>query len=694
MADRQIEIKGDADKCIIVSGDGNEIHIFQESRIVSEEKDAPAPDIGPNPYKGLSAFHEKDADRFFGRESFTRTLWSAYAGLHQPRPDTAPTSPRLLAVLGPSGSGKSSAARAGVIPELARKPLPGVNTGQVVVFTPGGHPLEALANILARVATGDPAPVEKAGEFTRVMKKESDQGQYNGLRRVADALPNIDNAPLLILVDQFEEIYSLCDKPEERRLFIENLLRAAADRSGRVSVVITLRSDFLTQTQHHTALSRFISNNHVIVPAMDRGEIRLAIAEPARQAGKPLDDATIELLIQQTEGHEGALPLLEFALTGIWEGMAAGEAPAETLNRIGDVGGALAGEASRLYEGLAEADKKIARRAFLKLVQLGEGVKDTRRRVPLSDMKAYAESLDQAQKVLRVFSGRGARLVTLSADPDSKNAETAEITHEALFEHWEDLKNWIETGREDIRLERRLSLAALAWNDAGRPAGSLWWQPPNLNLLKDFHNRQAEDMSDAQMAFHQASVKRDRWARMWRWTFVLTLVVLTAVSGGLAYKFDQSLIKAEKQKSLALKAVNALTYELADELVKIPRTGPIVTRVLKNNTRLLDEIYALDPDTAKARREKASNLSRMGNAALLAGDTDAALEAYKESNEIFIKLAGDDPNNSLAQRDLTVSYNNLGDLQLRLGNTDAALSAYEKAMGIRKKLAVDDPNNS
>ncbi len=699
--DRKIQIKGNAYESVIISGDENSVHIYHGSARITEEKKQPPPPIGPNPYMGLAAFTEADADRFFGREELIRSLRESYEGLHTPASAAVP-SPRLLAVLGPSGSGKSSVAQAGLIPELARNPLPGVKETRVAVFTPGHRPLEALSTILARIVTADPAPLKKAEEFKEAMEKQNDKGEWDGLRRIGDIIQDIDDSPLLILVDQFEEVFSLCEDQNECLRFIENLLHAASDGSRHLSVVITLRSDFLsqTQTQQLAHLSNAIADNHILVPAMTRENLRMAIAEPARQAMHPLDDAVVELLIQQTESHEGALPLLEFALAGIWEGMARGVPPAKTLESLGGVGGALAKEARKLFNGLSESDQLIAKRAFLKLVQLGEGVKDARRRVHLSEIAAGKESLEQVRRVVQVFSSRNARLITLSADPESENAEVAEITHEALFEHWEMLSGWIDQNREDIRFERRLAQTAGAWNSNNRPKGSLWWQSPDLNHLKDYHERHDEDMSSVQLAFHNESVKRARQSNFQRRLIVGILTGLTIVSVFLAIRAwksqntaNRALEKAEIQKELALSALNTLTYEFVDELNNLPRTQPILEKILNSNADLLEKIYELNPDTSSAQREQSVNLNRLGDLQIQIGNTEAALKAYEKAMEISKTLAKEDPENKQAQRDLSISYNKLGDLQIQIGNTEAALKAYEKAMEISKTLAKEDPEN-
>jgi len=348
--DRGITVKRDASGNAFVTGDNNSVKvvIYQSVSERREPEEPASAELGPNPYMGLLAFHEEDADRFFGRERQITRLWEKLRDLHQDSSQRSAT-PRLLPILGPSGSGKSSVARAGLIPELARRPLPGWRDARVAVLTPGSHPVETLAGMLARIATGDAVPVAKTAEFEQVLRQKRDNGHNDGLRRIAAALPDIASSPLVVLVDQFEEIYSLCDDKQERTVFIENLLHAASDVGGRASVVITLRTDFLSETQTHEVLNRLICEQQVMIPALNEEELREVIAKPAALAGHPLDDATITLLVNDAKDREGALPLLQFALTRIWDGLTQGIEPTDTYQTIGGVGGALAGEAQRIY---------------------------------------------------------------------------------------------------------------------------------------------------------------------------------------------------------------------------------------------------------------------------------------------------------------------------------------------------------
>ncbi|MDC0677559.1 nSTAND1 domain-containing NTPase [Sorangium atrum] len=466
---------------------------------VSASRPTLAPALAASPYRGLSAFEPGDEALFFGREDLTRRLWRRLDA--QVRREGAL---RLCAVVGSSGSGKSSVARAGLVPLVAREPLGDGPAPDVILLKPGERPTTALADALCTLDPRWPArPAAERIEEARRLRSlllDVEGGEHVGLRRYAELRDG--RRPLLVLVDQFEEVYALCNDPAEQSAFVSLLLHAAADRASGVSVVLTLRSDFLDATRRHPALNRAIAQAHELVPVMAPAELRRAIAAPALAAGRPLDDATVELLAREADGREGALPLLEFALTQIWTGLAAGQPAAATLEAIGGVGGALAGEAERIFGELDDEGRRIARRAFLGLVQLGEGTRDTRRRVPVAELTAHGESADAALGVLRRFAGERARLVTLSDD-------VAEVTHEALLDHWKELRSWLEKGRDDVRFHRRVGEAAARWDALGRQEGSLW-RAPELDLLRAFAERAGGDLTALQLEFFRAAEERQR----------------------------------------------------------------------------------------------------------------------------------------------------------------------------------------
>jgi len=533
IGDRHISIQRDAIASTLISGDENKVFIYNyhlEQKTSLDVKPVPQ-SFGSNPYRGLASFQSEDADLYFGREVQVDRLWNRLRDLSRYNRDETLTT-RLLPILGPSGSGKSSLVRAGLIPELARRPLPALHQPRIVVMTPSSTPLEALAVVLARISENNPTPVKKTREFLEELRLKNSVGKYDGLRRIVNTFPRIEVSPLIVLIDQFEEAYSLCKDATERQVLIENLLESATTPEARVVVVITLRSDFLGETQKHPQLNQIIgSDNNIIVPAMTTEELRQAIAEPAKYAGHPLDGATVDLLIEQTKGREGALPLLQFALTRIWEGMVNGSSPNAALKSIGGVGGALAGEAQRIYDNLQPQEKEIARRIFIGLVEVGEGTGDTRRRVQLDLLRAQGDDETDFKKVLNSFSDPGVRLITLASDTGAK--ETAEVTHEALFEHWQQLASWIDDRRGELPFQRRLEKAATHWIQSGRHDGNLW-RAPDLNLAQSYYSRHSHEISPQQNYFFLSSIKAQRKAEQRikrnRYAFITLSLLLTAIS--------------------------------------------------------------------------------------------------------------------------------------------------------------------
>jgi len=541
LGQRSIQIGRDANGNVLLTGGRNFVLVVQTGRILepAERVSPPAANFGPNPYKGLAAFREEDADRFFGRERLTQNLWKAFRDL-QKNPE-AEEAVRLLAVLGPSGSGKSSLVRAGLFPELARQPLTGLEDLRVAIVAPGAHPVDALALVLARLVTGDSAPVAKAREFSEELGRCNPSGELDGLRRIAG------DKPLLVFIDQFEEVYTLASATE-REIFIGNLLHAAADRGGGVSVVLTLRTDFLPQSQENERLHEIIARQNLVIPFLSEDGLRRAIAEPARRAGQPLDEGTIELLVQETRGREGALPVLQFTLSRIWQGMARGVPAAQTYKEVGGVGGSLAQEAQKILDSLGEEDRAIARRAFLRMVRVGHDIRDTSRKVDLDEIVAHSEDREHVKAVLERFAKPEARIITLAAEPDS--TITARLTHETLLDRWKQLEEWLTPqAREDLLFHYRLEEEARYWDRRGRSVGLLWPRH-DLGRLLAYAQRAGQDMTTVQRAFFETvdskglNLKRvGRRVALWRRAAPWSLAAILALAALGLWRISQDTIQ-------------------------------------------------------------------------------------------------------------------------------------------------------
>jgi uncharacterized protein YjbI with pentapeptide repeats len=449
-----ISIGGSAFQSQIISGDNNQVSLNIYYQIQQEKHIE-----GANPYKGLDSFQEQDADWFFGRNQDIESLWQNLRTLLE-----SPKATRLLPIYGPSGSGKSSLARAGLLPELARRPIPAFDRLQIAVLTPGRKPLNSLATVLERMAIEG-----KAQELLKPLNEDFQDGNPPNIETVqsfAECLLNIQRSPLLIFVDQFEEIFTQCKSVAEGQNFVQNLLYAAAHDSEKVVVILTLRSDFLGQTQQFPVLNQLISKQGFFVSALSPGGLRDAICEPAKLAGHPLDESTVQLLIQDTEGRDGSLPLLQFALQRIWVGLKKGIEPGQTLTEIGGVGGALGDKADAIYKSFSSDAKKqdIVRSLFLGLIKVGENLQnDTRIRRSISELSQDNEV--ELIAILERFADRDCRLITLSTSSlaEDSTSRTAEITHEALIRNWGQLKSWLNSERKLLLLRQQIEFKAHDW---------------------------------------------------------------------------------------------------------------------------------------------------------------------------------------------------------------------------------------
>lgn len=592
---RSISIDQNAIGCTLISGDGNQVVIYQnqaaQKTISSQTTHSQIENLGSNPYQGLLAFQETNADQYFGREQQITKLWEKLRDLAE-----AINITKILPIYGPSGSGKSSLARAGLLPCLAKKPLPGFAKLQVAVFLPSSHPLESLAMILAKAITQDLAPIAKTQEFKQELQKTNKQGEYDGLRRISAALPDVAHAPLLILVDQFEEIYSLCDDPEERKAFIANLLYAASDRSGQVMVIITLRSDFLGSIQKHPQLNQIFSRQGFLVPAMSEEELREAICQPAMQAGYTFDEATVNLLLEQTRDRAGSLPLLQFALTKIWEGLENGATPAETLQRINGVGGALAGEAQRVFDSLTEKQRKIARRIFLGLIQFGIGNQITRRRVDLDQLRSHQDNEIDFKTVLDSFAFKGARLITLASRGEEQQT-TVEVTHEAMFQNknWPQFTLWVEEDQSNLLFQRRVQEQAERWQKMGRPDGSLW-RTPDLDLLERYYQQAGEDMTTLQLEFFNSCRKAAKLRQLLLIGAIILIVFLLYAALKSKNDADSSKIKAELETIKTLNQTaetNLASDQPFEALVAATKAGQELLKTKQKNFAVVSQTKAL-----------------------------------------------------------------------------------------------------
>jgi WD40 repeat protein/DNA-binding SARP family transcriptional activator len=443
----------------------------------------PSRDAAPtrNPYKGLSAFAESDARDFFGREELSRRLVDRLRD------------GRFIAVVGPSGSGKSSLVRAGLLPLLRDDAIPGSAAWPIVEMNPGSRPLEELEAALLRVAVNPPGSL---------MDQLADQER--GLCRVLKRVLPADGSELVLLVDQLEELFVLTEDEQERSHFLSLLDRAIRDPQSRLRLVVTLRADFYDRPLRHREFADLLQGRVLSVSPLSPEELERAIAAPAVGVGISLEQGLLTEIVADVLHQPGALPLLQYALTELFDRRDGDTLPRSAYKAIGGVSGAVGVRADQVYANLPEPGRVAARQMFLQLVAVGEHGAATRRPASLAEL---------GPDVTNSIEAFGAsRLLLFDADPRTGDA-TVEIAHEALITEWGLLRSWIDAAQDDIRTHHRLSARAAEWHESARDPSFLL-RGTQLAQLESWAHDSGLTQSDLERDFLQASVAEEETRRI------------------------------------------------------------------------------------------------------------------------------------------------------------------------------------
>jgi len=445
------------------------------------DNEAPVP--GEPPFKGLQYFEEADSDLFFGRELLTAKLVRRLR-------DTQ----FLSVVIGASGSGKSSLVRAGLIPALKKgstlldgtKPPQGSTDWQVHILTPTAHPLEALAIELMRDS-------DSVATTARLIDDLAQEPRSLALY-LARARGSAKRHTVLV-VDQFEELFTLCRDEFEREAFIDNLLNLVAPDHSNATLIITLRADFYAHLAQYPELRDAVAQQQEYIGPMTTEELRRAIEEPARRGHWEFEPGLVDLILRDVGNEPGALPLLSHALLETWKRRAGHTLTLKGYADAGGVHGAIAHTAETVYQNLSPEEQTIARDIFLRLTELGEGTEDTRRRASFEELMSHTEHTDEIRNVLNRLAE--ARLITLRED-------TAEVAHEALIREWPTLREWLNQDREGLRLHRHLTEAAYEWELLGRDPGALY-RGAHLVQAREWAALHPRALNAGEKAFLEAS---------------------------------------------------------------------------------------------------------------------------------------------------------------------------------------------
>ena len=613
------------------------------------------------PYPGLAAFGPQDADRFFGRQQLTATVVTRLA--------EQLTAPGLLMVLGPSGSGKSSLLRAGLLSAIAGGGLParGSREWPVELMTPGRRPLLELATRIAAIAgipagglnadmCADPAriaPAIRQALLTHTRREARAREPKPSVAVVgmdaadADAgYPADGPAPadypdggnsgragssprLVLIIDQFEEVFTQCADEQERRAFIGALCAAAgigaaiasvpgragslgmiSSRDAPALVVIGMRADFYVRSVTYPELVPYLQDCQVLVGPMDQAGLRAAIEEPAALAGLAVDAGLVEVLLADlgmlsrpldqahaagpeeaafieangepgsgntsTDGgtyEAGRLPLLAYALQQTWQHRQGRRLTVAAYRATGGIDGAVARAADTVYDGLNTGGRQAARRLLLRLVSLGEGTADTRRRVAVAELTGTTEPAGPAHTpqvaTTRTVLNDLIQARLLTADTGTDGSDTVEISHEALLSAWPKLHGWLSQDRSGQRTHRELTEAAHTWQAQDRDPSNLF-TGTRLAVTREWAADHQQDLNPDEQAFLAACNQRVRASRLRR-IGVMTLVVVLVLTAAVS-----SIALIQRNAAIQNARLQAIYNEITTEAGQLQITDPLL----------------------------------------------------------------------------------------------------------------------
>ncbi|MDX2139576.1 MAG: protein kinase [Chloroflexota bacterium] len=518
-----------------------------------------------NPYKGLRPFQESDAVDFFGREAVLNRLIK--------RMRSGGVQSRCIVLVGPSGSGKSSLARAGLLPALRRGAVPGANKWFYAVMTPGSLPFVELEETLGRISIKPPT------------------GLANALRqnpnRIHELLDNLmpPNSEFVLLIDQFEEVFSLTSDADERDALLNALFALVQDPRARL--IVTLRADFYDRPLLHPRFGDLARECTEVVLPLSSTEMEAAITKPAERLGVAFEPGLTNRIMQDVSSQPGSLPLLQYVLTELFDQRANDILTMRSYEAEGGVFGALARRAEEVYRDLDENGQEIAQRLFMRLINVGE-TDDTRRRI----LQTEAHRLNDDRQVVESVLEKFGRYRLLTFDRDSVTREpTVEIAHEALIRHWARLRDWIDSNRVQLRLHQQLTLAAADWEQAGRDNGFLA-RGGRLATFETLTDADVVTITETEQAYLDASlVERGReQMRTRQRLIVVAIIALLATAAAVfaimqrdsAVRSEQVALnaqsEAERQTQLAQqeteRANRAANIARADRLATIAAFNP------------------------------------------------------------------------------------------------------------------------
>lgn len=555
-----------------------------------------------NPFKGLRPFLEDDADDFFGRESLVGAVLD--------RLGRAP----FVALVGPSGTGKSSLVRAGV--------LPGIRANDetdwlIAELFPSTYPFDELLNALRSVA------VEEL-DVTAADLARDDRAL---VRAVKQAVPRDD--VLLLFVDQLEEVFSSGTRTEDRDMFLASLAAAAEEAHDRLRIIVTLRGDFFEHGLQHPEFAPLLARETVPVGIPSPAELAAAIARPAHEAGLELEPGLVDEIVADHREQPGGLPMLQYACTELVEHRDGAMLTRAAYRASGGVDGALERRAEEVFHSLSVAAAGATEAVFLRLVTVRTDGQDVRRRVHRTELDALHGESVPVSAVLTAFGA--ARLLTFDRDPVTRSP-TVEIAHDALLTTWPRLRSWLDDRLDDVVSRQRLHAAVTEWEESGRDAGFLLVES-RLAAFEDWAGGTAMALTPTEedyLAASRRAVERsreeerargeherrleERSASRTRAIAVVSVVAAIVATGLSVFAFGERDRATEEQRRAEVQELIAASRELAAtataQLSEDPELSILLAIEAVERTRRVDGTVLPEAESTLRRALQASRIER------------------------------------------------------------------------------------
>ena len=577
---------------------------------------------GMSPYRGLQAFTEEDAAFFYGREALTQQLLQAvqkYA---------------CVAVIGASGSGKSSLVQAGLMAQLRQgKRVLGSESWWIGRMCPGSLPFEALSHCLA----------------SSEQQEQIEGLVYQGTEGLVQWLRTRSEPMVLLVIDQFEELFTLCSEPV-RQDFLNIILEVLEYTNDRFKLVLTLRADSVAAGLEIPQLATILQRSSILVPpGLNDEEYRDVIVQPAEQVGLDVEPGLVEVLLQELDRTPSDLPILEFVLEQLWERREKDVLTLESYwSQIGGLQGALENRAQAVFHELEPDEQRCARRIFLSLIQIGEGTEHTRRRVLKSDIFSSKYPEELIDRTLQPLSA--AKLITI-------DNEQIELAHEILIRYWSTLRWWIDDHRKQLKVQQSIDQSAIEWKKSNR-SPDLLLSGMQLAEAEELYAKYDDELSQNTEAFIRSSLDARQGERITlkrhlrRAKHTITSIAAIALAA-----FGLGAFALWNQRNAQVREIKALSTS-SEALLNSNQQLESLTTAIKAGKQLqqLDRPLNSIPTAVRTSAIAAlqQSFSRTQEANRLIGHTQAVNDVRISSDGQLIATVGNDNLVKLWNRDGTL----------------------------------------